>query len=216
MLSVSCTEIKWATVFLACILLACKGTRLYWKHRSSRVMYLMLCKPLHLCFVKHIDITHVSLRVLAQLQVSRGILAFPGTCSVNCSSGDGSMCVWEHFPPYSSDWQKQENRSFLYSRCLSISIFTTWVLSKVMKRKKSLFPESAFTYLQFELGVAISLYWLHWNLRNQSPFHNLVQWQMLSSPFVTWNWTTNCVLLAWFDLWSSRRAKICQDEWKQE
>lgn len=216
MFSVNCTEIKWATIFLACISLACKGTRLYWKHHSSQVMYLMLCKHLHLCFVKRTNIVHLSLRVMAQLQVSQGILAFPGSCFLDCSSGDGSMRVCEHFPPYSNDWQNQEKKSFFYSCCLSISVFITWVLSKVMKRKKSLFPESAFTYLQFEPGVAISLHWLQWNLRNQSPSHNLVQWQILSSLVVTWNWTISGVLLAWFDLWSSWRAKICQDEWKQE
>lgn len=111
--------------------------------------------------------------------------------------------------------QQQKKRPFLsYSCCLSISVFITWVLSKITEREKSFSKECFHIPAIWDGSCHLSP--LTTMFGTQSPSQNLVRWQILSPPFTTWSWKISSVLLAWFDLWSSLRAKISQDEWKWE
>lgn len=134
---------------------------------QSWVMYLMLCEHLYICCVKHITIY----ALVAHL--SMGLT--PGRTEVFCVSWDvilvlcpvGTlhvvyMCLWA----FSSEQQwlikkKTEKRGFFIpTAVVYLYLSSSPGFFPKSWREKRAFPKSGFTYLLFEMAVAISLHWL--------------------------------------------------------
>lgn len=150
----------------------------------------------------------------------RGLLCFMGYNSCSLSRGDSvCLCVYvcvSSLPCTAMIKKKTKQKSFFspYSCCLYISVFITWVLSWVIERE-GIFSKECF-HIPAIWDGSCHLSPLTTMFGTQSPSQNLVWWQILSPPFITWSWKISSVLLVWFDLRSPLRAKISQDEWKLE
>lgn len=149
----------------------------------------------------------------------RGLLHFLGCNSCSLSSGDSAclcICVCELFPLYSNDWlKKKKKEAFSFLQLLSIYICPHHLgFFQSHEERKELFQECFHIPAIWDGSCHLSP--LTTMFGTQSPSQNLVWWQILSPPFITWSWKISSVLLAWFDLWSLLRAKISQDERKLE
>lgn len=193
-----------------------KAAKLSYVSHAAQALIYLLCKTNNYALVAHLCAGPGGTEVFC---VSWDIIVL---CPVGTLHVCVYMCAWAFSPV--QQWlikKKKQNKKkrglFFFFPTAVVYLylfFITWVLSKVMKREESFSKECFHIPAIWDGSCHLSP--LTTMFGTQSPSQNLVRWQILSPPFITWSWKISSVLLAWFDLWSTLRAKIFQNEWKLE